>query len=87
MRARPSARCRAMVEGLSRFIDGELDARERRAVLAHLRRCPCCDDFATSLWQTVRLCRSAGRTRLPAAVRARALARVRRLLAASTSRR
>jgi anti-sigma factor RsiW len=82
MKPRHTARCRALVERLSRFIDGDLTAAERRAVRAHLRRCPCCDDFADSLRRTVRLCQDARQQRLPAAVRARARARVRRLLSA-----
>ena len=75
-----SARCRSLVERLSRFIDGELSAAQRRAVLAHLRQCPCCDDFVAGLRRALMLCHEAGRTRPPAAVRARARSRVRRLL-------
>ena len=82
MKTRHTARCRALVERLSRFIDDDLTAADRRAVLAHLRRCPCCDDFVDSLRRTVRLCQDSRRTRLPAAVRARARARVRELLTA-----
>ena len=82
MKHRPSARCRALVERLSRFIDDDLTAAERRAVRAHLRRCPCCDDFTDGLRRTVRLCQDARSTRLPADVRARARARVRELLVA-----
>jgi anti-sigma factor RsiW len=73
-------RCRELVEQLSRFIDGDLSGVERRAVALHLRRCPCCDEFAKSLRHTVRLCHEAGRTELPRAVRARARARIRVLL-------
>lgn len=80
MKHRHSARCRALVERLSRFIDDDLTAAERRAVRAHLRRCPCCDDFTESLRRTVRLCQDAHRQRLPADVRARARARVRTLM-------
>ena len=80
MSARHSARCRELVERLSRFIDGDLTPGQRRTVLAHLRRCPCCDDFVGSLRRTVRLCHEAGGVRPPAAVRARARARIRRLL-------
>lgn len=76
-----TARCRELVERLSRLLDNDLTAAERRAVLDHVRRCPCCDDFVESLRRTVRLCRDAGATRLPAAVRARAHARIRRLMA------
>ncbi len=82
MKTRHTARCRALIERLSRFIDDDLTGAERRAVREHLRRCPCCDDFADSLRRTVRLCQDARRTRLPAEVRARARARVRALLTA-----
>ena len=85
MKTRHTARCRALVERLSRFIDDDLTAADRRAVQAHLRRCPCCDDFVDSLQRTVRLCQDARRTRLPAVVRAQARARVRALLAAGAA--
>lgn len=72
--------CRELVEQLSRFIDGDLSAADRRAVARHLRHCPCCDDFVESLRRTVALCHEAGQTSLPPAVRARARARIRTLL-------
>ncbi len=72
--------CRELLERLSLYIDGELDARQRRAIVAHLRRCPCCEEFAESLRRTVQLCHEAGQSRLPAAVRARARARIAELL-------
>jgi anti-sigma factor RsiW len=75
------AHCRELLEELSRYIDGELDARERRSIVAHLRRCPCCEEFADSLKRTVALCQQAGKRRLPADVRARARARIAELMA------
>ena len=83
MKSRHTAQCRQLVERLSRFIDGDLNETTRRAIREHLRRCPCCDDLLESLRQTVALCRDARRTRLPKAVRVRAHARVRHLLATS----
>lgn len=74
------SRCRGLLERLSLYIDDELDARQRRSIVAHLRRCPCCEEFAESLRRTVLLCRDAGRSRLPADVRARARARIAELL-------
>lgn len=74
-------RCRRLIERLSRFIDGDLSAVERRAVALHLRRCPCCHEFAASLRRTVRVCREAGQATLPGPVRARARRRIRELLA------
>jgi len=75
-----SDRCRELLERLSRYVDGDLGGAERRALTAHLRRCPCCDSMAESLKHTVSVCREAGSARLPPAVRARAKARVSALL-------
>jgi len=75
-----SDRCRALLERLSRYVDGDLNGAERRAVTAHLRGCPTCNSMAESLKHTVCLCRDASTTRLPPAVRARAKARVAALL-------
>ena len=77
---KPSRRCRDLLDRLSLYIDGDLKGQQRRALMAHLRRCPCCGELAASLKRTVRLCQEAGRTRLPAAVRARARARIAELL-------
>ncbi len=74
-------RCRELLEQLSLYIDGELEARQRQSLVAHLRRCPCCGEFAESLRRTVLLCQEAGRRRLPADVRARARARIAELMA------
>ena len=80
MKPHTGSRCRDLLEQLSLYIDDELDARRRRALVAHLKRCPCCEEFAASLRRTVTLCRDAGRRRLPADVRARARARIAELL-------
>jgi anti-sigma factor RsiW len=81
MKPHARSRCRDLLERLSRHIDGDLTARERQALTAHLRRCPCCEQFADSLRRTVQACQDAGRRRLPPDVRARAQARIRELLA------
>ncbi len=81
MKPHPPSRCRELLEQLSRYIDGELEGRERRSLMAHLRRCPCCEEFAESLRRTVALCHEAGKSRLPAGVRARARTRIAQLLA------
>lgn len=81
MTARHGRDCRELVEQLSRFIDNDLPPAERQAVRRHLQRCPCCDDFVASLARTVRVCQAAGHVELPPAVRARAVARVRALIA------
>ena len=81
MSAQPDDRCRALLEQLSRFLDGDLTPAQRRAVSLHLRRCPCCQTMADSLQHTVEVCRKAGGARLPADVRSRAKARIATLLA------
>ncbi len=76
-----SPHCRELLERLSLYIDGDLKGPQRRTLLAHLRRCPCCEELAEGLKRTVALCHEAGKTRLPAPVRARARARIAELLA------
>jgi anti-sigma factor RsiW len=77
----PHDRCRELLEQLSRYVDGDVTGRERRAVMTHLKTCPCCQSMANGLQQTVEACRKAGSARLPADVRARARARIATLLA------
>ncbi|MGE3275339.1 MAG: anti-sigma factor [Vicinamibacterales bacterium] len=77
----PEADCRARLERLFDYLDGELDARSAAALERHLDRCPCCGDLATSLRRTIASCRAAGAPPLPRQVQARARARVRALLA------
>ncbi len=87
MKTPPSDRCRALLEQLSKYIDDDLSPAERRALTAHLRRCPCCQTMADSLKHTVDACRKAGTARLPADVRVRARARIATLLAAGSAAR
>lgn len=74
-------RCRALLEELSRYIDGELTGADRRVMVRHLHSCLCCQHLAEGLKQTVDLCQKAGATRLPGDLRARARARITMLLA------
>jgi anti-sigma factor RsiW len=87
MKTPASARCRSLLEQLSKYIDDELTPVQRRSLTAHLRRCPCCQTMADSLKHTVDACRKAGTARLPADVRVRAKARVAMLLASGSARR
>jgi anti-sigma factor RsiW len=73
-------RCAEFLQSLSRYLDGELAAADRRAIERHLRECPCCEDVLDSLKQTVAICHEEGRPELPPAVRRRARARVSALL-------
>jgi anti-sigma factor RsiW len=87
MKTPPADRCRTLLEQLSRYIDDDLTAAQRRSLTAHLRRCPCCRTMADSLKHTVIACRKAGTARLPADVRLRAKARIATLLASGPSQR
>jgi anti-sigma factor RsiW len=87
MKRTASDRCRSLLEQLSKYIDGDLTPAQRRALAAHLRRCPCCQTMADSLKHTVDTCRKAGAARLPADVRLRARARIATLLASGPASR
>jgi anti-sigma factor RsiW len=75
--------CADFLERLSRYLDDELAAADRRTIETHLRDCPCCEDVLQSLRHTIDLCHEE-RPQLPPDVRARASARVRELLAQAT---
>lgn len=81
MKAAADDRCRRLLERLSRYLDDDLSPAERRTLVAHLRRCPCCQTMAVSLRHTVEVCRKAGTARLPPEMKQRARARVSTLLA------
>ena len=77
--ARPPARCLALLNRLSRYIDDELTPRQRRAIDAHCRDCARCKRMVAGLQRTVSLYR-AGPFTMPKRTRARARARIARLL-------
>ena len=74
-------RCKDFLERLSRYLDDDLPAPDRRTVEKHLADCPCCEDVLDSLKETVSLCHDKGRPALPRDVRVRARQRVKALLA------
>jgi anti-sigma factor RsiW len=76
----PPARCLSLLERLSGYIDHELTPRQRRAIELHCRDCARCRMMVASLRRTVALCRSSRTIRLPARVRARARARIAKVL-------
>lgn len=78
--ARPSARCRALMLELSRYLDGELTPARRRTVERHIQACTCCGTMAARLRHTVAVCRAAGRRRPPRDVMSRAARRIRALI-------
>ena len=73
---RPSARCRALLLELSRYLDGELTPARRRTIERHLLACAGCGHMQACLRKTIAACRAESRTRLPRDVRARALRRI-----------
>lgn len=79
--ARPSARCRALVLELSRYLDGDMTPARRRTVEAHIERCACCGTMAARLRRTVAVCRAEGKRRPPRDVMWRAAERIRELIA------
>ena len=80
--APPPARCLALLNRLSRYIDDELTPRQRRVIDAHCRNCARCKRMIAGLQRTVSLYRRAGTfTAMPERTRARARARIARLLA------
>jgi len=80
-------RCVDFLERMSRYLDDELVAADRREIERHLRDCPCCEDVLQSLRHTVEICHEEGRPDLPPDVRKRARARVSELLRQAPTRR
>ena len=78
--SRPPARCLALLGKLSRYLDDDITSRERRTIDAHCRDCTRCHRMIAGLRHTIELCRAAGSAPIPAKVRARAAARISRLL-------
>ena len=52
-------RCRAVLERLSDFLDGELAESERQAVVAHLAGCDTCARFGGEMAEAVAALRAA----------------------------
>ena len=72
--------CKAILAGISAYLDGELDTTACDAIERHCQACPRCAALVTGLRDTVGLCRQAATVPLPESVRQRARASVRRLL-------
>jgi anti-sigma factor RsiW len=79
--ARPSARCRALLLELSRYLDGDLTPARRRTIERHIKTCGCCGTMAARLRTTVAACRAEGKKRPPRDVMTRAAKRIRMLVA------
>jgi anti-sigma factor RsiW len=81
MSADVNAKCRDMLARISAYLDGDLDAAACQAIERHCADCARCAGLVAGLRETIGLCREAGSTPLPDAVRQRARASVQRLLA------
>jgi anti-sigma factor RsiW len=81
MSAEVNAECGEILAGISAYLDGDLDATACRAIEQHCRDCSRCAALVAGLRETIGLCREAGNTPLPDAVRQRAKASIERLLA------
>jgi anti-sigma factor RsiW len=72
--------CRRVLASVSAYLDGDLDATTCESIEAHCGTCFECANLIAGLRKTVGLCRQAGSTPVPEAVRQRARASVQRLL-------
>jgi anti-sigma factor RsiW len=72
--------CRTILSTISAYLDGELEATACEAIEQHCQTCTSCASLVSGLRDTVGLCRKAGSTPLPEAVRQRARDSVRELL-------
>ncbi len=75
-----SSECQEILAGISAYLDGDLDAAACDAIDRHCRGCAACAALVQGLRDTIGLCRQAGSTPLPDAVRERARDRIRELL-------
>ena len=83
---RPSARCRALLLELSRYLDGDLTPVQRRRVEQHLKLCAGCGTMAARLSSTMAACRAEGKRRPPRDVMSRAAGRISALVAQEGAR-
>jgi anti-sigma factor RsiW len=60
--------CKACVDLLRDFLDGELDAPTHGALETHLNECGVCERFMTTYRNTPKLCREALEEKMPDSV-------------------
>jgi len=77
-----SPECRAILAGISAYLDGELETSACDAIERHCETCPSCARAVDGLRETIGLCRGAARVPIPADTRDKARARIRALLKA-----
>lgn len=80
MRPAAGSECAGVLAHIEDYVDGELGEVECRAIDEHCARCEECAGIVRRLRATLGLCREVGRAPLPASVRLRARAQVKRLL-------
>ena len=80
MTTRRDRECRVLLERLSAYLDGDLSSASCAAIERHARSCRRCATVIADFRKATGLCRRIAATPLPAAVRTRARARVRKLL-------
>jgi len=73
--------CESLLTQMSAYLDGDLNAATCEQIELHAQTCPACAKVIADFRATTGLCRSAADAPLPDAVRAKAQARVRALLA------
>lgn len=78
--------CAAIMEGISAYLDGELERTECATIERHCAVCPRCAEVVEALQRTVGLCRGVADAPLPEHVRARAQASIRELLRSAERR-
>ena len=78
-----AAHCRVTPLHWSQYLEGELSTAACRRCETHLQECEACRVKLQGLRRAVSACRAAGKTAVPAAVRATAKRRARALLSGS----
>lgn len=74
-------RCQQQLLELSAYLEGDLTPEKMAELDTHLADCECCGRMADSLRQAIALCGCDEVRELPADVRARALDRIKALMA------
>jgi anti-sigma factor RsiW len=69
IRPRRPLTCREVVELVSAYLEGTLDAREARRFEAHIAPCDACTEYVEQLRTTIRLTSNLNHTALPAHLR------------------
>jgi anti-sigma factor RsiW len=75
-----STSCSKILDRISGYLDGDLDATACEAIESHCADCAACAALVKQLRETVALCRQTAAVPLPESVRRHALESVRRLL-------